>query len=153
MTSESETVEKVPARLRQIIEDFQLSEGQEKIELLLEYSEKMPVLPENSQHQRDEMDFVEECMTPVYVLADVSEGGFHFYFDIPPESPTVRGFAALLAEGLDGATAEQILGLPNDFFRQMGLEKVLSMQRLNGLTAIVAHMKRIAANYLASDAG
>ncbi len=145
-------MENIPIRLAQIIQDFSQSDGQEKIELLLDYAGKMPVLPNQSQHKRDEMDFVEECMTPVYVLADVTDRRFRFYFDVPAESPTVRGFAAILAEGLEGATAEQILALPNDFFRQMGLESVLSLQRLNGLTAILAHMKRLAAEYLASNA-
>ncbi len=56
----------------------------------------------------------------------------------------MRGFAALMAEGLDGATPEQVLSVPNDFFYSMGLERVLTMQRLNGMGAILAYMKRLA---------
>jgi cysteine desulfuration protein SufE len=67
-----------------------------------------------------------------------------FYFDVPQESPTVRGFAAVMAEGLDGATPEQVLAVPNDFFFAMGLDRVLTMQRLNGMSAILAYMKRLA---------
>jgi cysteine desulfuration protein SufE len=68
----------------------------------------------------------------------------HFYFDIPPESPTVRGLASILRQGLDGATPEQVLGVPNDFFNRMGLDQVLSMQRMKGFSSILAHMKRLA---------
>ena len=138
----------IPDRLESIIQIFQESDKREKIELLLEFSENMPGLPERIQAQHASMDFVEECMTPVYVIGEIEDGGFRFYFDVPPESPTVRGFAAILADGLQGATAEQILSLPNDFYRQFGLEDLLTMQRLNGFNAILAYIKRIAARSL-----
>jgi len=144
---ESQTVE-MPLRLLEIIEDFQYSEGREKIELLLEYSEKLAPLPEYLQKHHDSMDFVEECMTQVYVIAEDAEGGLRFYFDVPVESPTVRGFAAILSEGLKGATVQQVLALSTELYTQMGLEQVLSMQRLNGFSAILAHLKRIAAQRL-----
>ena len=143
--------ELIPPKLMQIINDFELSEGREKVELLLQYSDLMPALPEHIQGQHDTMDFVEECMTPVYVTAEQDESGLHFYFDVPAESPTVRGFAAIMAIGLDGTVPEQILNIPIDFYQLMGLEQVLTMQRLNGITAILAHMKRIALQSLAGD--
>lgn len=90
------------------------------------------------------MEFVPECMTPVYVQAETNDGRMTFYFDVPEESPTVRGYAALMGDGLRGATPEQVLSVPGDFYQQMGLDKVLSHQRLNGITAILAHMKRLA---------
>jgi cysteine desulfuration protein SufE len=71
-----------------------------------------------------------------------------FYFDVPPESPTVRGFAAILAEGLDGTSPQELLNVPNNFFTAMGLEGVLTMQRMNGISAILAYMKRLAARAL-----
>lgn len=134
----------IPARLSEIIADFQFVEGREKVELLLEYSENMPELPEWLRDEHDTMEPIPECMTPVFVKADAGDEGMHFYFDCPRESPTVRGYAAILAEGLDGATPDEILKVPNDFFNQMGLDKVLTSQRLNGMAAILAHMKRLA---------
>jgi len=143
-----EQTKHIPARLQEIIEEFELCEGREKIELLLAYSEQMPSLPERLKDEHGSMDLVEECMTPVYVKAESQDGQLTYYFDVPPESPTVRGFAALMAEGLNGATPQQVLGVPNDFFYQMGLERVLTLQRLNGIGAILAHMKRLAAQAL-----
>lgn len=135
---------KIPARLNAIIEDFQISEGREKLELLLEYSEKLPPLPEWLEGGQGRMDKVEECMTPVFVHAEQEGDKIHFYFDVPPESPTVRGYAALLREGLEGATPEEVLQVPGDFYREMGLHQVLTTQRLQGITAILAHMKQLA---------
>ena len=134
----------IPSRLSEIIEDFQFVEGREKVELLLEYSEKMPPLPDELLAEHDTMELIEECMTPVFVKSEIQDGRMRFYFDVPRESPTVRGYAAILGEGLEGATPEEVLKVPNDFYQEMGLDKVLTSQRLNGMSAILAHMKRLA---------
>jgi cysteine desulfuration protein SufE len=138
----------LPRELSQIVSDFAISEGAEKVELLLSYSGQLPALPERLRHKQQEMELVEECMTPVHVMAETREGKMSFYFNVPQESPTVRGFAAVMALGLEGAAPEQVLAIPNDFFYTMGLERVLSMQRLNGMSAILAHVKRLAAQAL-----
>jgi cysteine desulfuration protein SufE len=65
----------------------------------------------------------------------------HFYIDVPQSSPTVRGFATILLSGLNGLTPEEILKVPSDFYQEMGLDRVLTHQRLNGISAILAHMK------------
>lgn len=134
----------IPLRLAQIIEDFEISEGREKLELLLEYSMRMPPLNDAQRALHGEFEDVPECMTPVSVFAETRDGRMHFFFDIPEESPTVRGFAAILAEGLAGTTPQEVLAVPSDFYLQMGLDQVLSHQRLNGITAILAHIKRMA---------
>jgi cysteine desulfuration protein SufE len=141
-------IKTIPARLAEIIEDFELSEGREKIEMLVDYSERMSPLPEQIAQNRNTMEEVPECMTPVFIAAKTVDGGMHFYFDVPPESPTVRGFASILSQGLDGASPEQVLEVPNDFFYRMGLEQVLTMQRLKGFSSILAHMKRLATEVL-----
>lgn len=134
----------LPERLSEIIEEFQWSEGREKLELLLYYAEKLPPLPTWLKEQDDNLHQIRECMTPVFVYAEVEDGKMKYYFDIPPESPTVRGYASLLAEGLEGTTAEEVLQIPNDFYIEMGLQMVLTNQRLIGIDAILAHMKRLA---------
>lgn len=134
----------LPTRLQEIVEDFQIIEGREKLEYLLQFAQSLPPLPERLQGQREAMDHVHECMTPVYVLAEESDGRYRFYFDIPPESPTVRGYAAILEEGLRDVTAAEINAVPLDFYRAMGLQHLLTGQRLNGIGAILAHMKALA---------
>ena len=90
------------------------------------------------------MEEVPECMTPVFVQSSLEDGEMIFFFDVPAESPTVRGYAEIMREGLRGATPEQVLNIPGDFYQQMGLDQVLSHQRLNGMVAILAHLKRLA---------
>lgn len=134
----------MPPRLQEIVEEFSLAEGREKLEYLLEFSESLPPLPGWLRDQRNSMEQVHECMTPVFIYAEATDGRLTFHFDVPPESPTVRGYAAILSEGLRGATPAQVLDTPDDFYRLMGLQDVLSSQRLNGITAILAHLKELA---------
>lgn len=134
----------LPLRLQEIVEDFSYCIGQEKLEYLLQLSDTLLPLPTWLLDKRESMDEVHECMTPVFVFAEKEDGKYHYHFDIPPESPTVRGFAAALQQGVDGATAEQIQAIPNEFYFATGLQEVLTGQRLNGIGAILAHMKSLA---------
>ena len=52
------------------------------------------------------------------------EGKVRIFFESPPESPTVRGYAGILHEGLDGESPEAILAIPNDFYLGIGLEQM-----------------------------
>jgi len=138
----------LPQKLQAIIDDFALAEKQEKVELLIQYAESLPALPKWLEAERDKMDPVPECMTPVHVFGEKKEAGMTFHFDIPPQAPTVRGLASILANGLDGSTPEEIISVPADFYLQMNLQEAISHQRLNGFMGILAHMKQIAARNL-----
>ena len=66
----------------------------------------------------------------------------HLFFDAPPESPTVRGFAGILREGLEGQPRDVVLAVPSDFHASMGLDTVVSPLRLRGMGAILARIQR-----------
>lgn len=140
----------LPPKLAEIVEDFQLLSGHEKLEYLLELSEALPPLPAWLAAKRDEMDVVHECMTSVFIHAEQDGAGrLKFYLDVPHEAPTVRGYATVLQTGLEGVTFDELLAVPTEFYLQMGLQEVLSGQRLTGIGAILAHMKRLAAEVVA----
>jgi cysteine desulfuration protein SufE len=134
----------LPQKLQEIVDDFSLVDRQEKVEMLVQYSESLPPLPEWLHGERAKMEPVPECMTPVFLFGEAREGRLTFHFDIPPQSPTVRGLAAILANGLDGCTPNEILSVPVDFYLAMNLQEAVSQQRLNGFTGVLAHMKQIA---------
>ena len=106
----------LPPRLQEIVEEFALCSNQEKLEHLLHFAEQLPPLPDWLKSHREELEMVHECMTPVFVYAHLENDQLDYYFEVPENSPTVRGFAALLAEGTRGATPETMLGIPADFF-------------------------------------
>ena len=135
----------LPQKLQDIVDDFALLEGQEKLEYLLELADRLPPLPEWLLAKRDSMEIVHECMTTVFVHVEKNaDGRLTFFLDVPPESPTVRGYATILTEGLNDATLDEVMAVPTEFYLQMGLQQVLSGQRLTGIGAILAHMKRLA---------
>ena len=134
----------LPKRLQEIVDEFALCVGQEKLEHLLYYAEQLQPLPDWLAAAPDEMEQIHECMTPVFIHAQRVDGRFTYYFDVPVESPTARGFASFLAEGINGSTAGEVARIPDDFYMQTGLNQVLSPQRLNGLIGILADMKRLA---------
>ena len=139
----------LPTKLQEIVDDFASMSREEKIETLVAYSESLPSIPDRLKDQRDKMDDVPECMTPVCLLGEKqADGGIMFYFDIPPQSPTVRGLASILASGLNGLKPEEVLSVPGDFFLPMNLQEAISQQRINGFIGVLAHMKQTAVKFL-----
>ncbi len=135
----------LPSKLQEIVDDFAGMTREEMLETLLAYSETLPDMPDRLRHEFDRMEDVPECMTPVRVLAEQqSDGGLVFYFDIPPQSPTVRGLASLLSSGLNGCRPEEILSIPADFYLPMKLHEAITQQRITGFVGVLAHMKHIA---------
>jgi cysteine desulfuration protein SufE len=135
----------LPERLQEIIDEFALLEGREKLEYLMELGERLPPLPDWLAAKRDSMEVVHECMTTVFVHVEKDEQGrLTFYLDVPHEAPTVRGYATILQEGLAGTTVDEVQAIPPEFYLGMGLQHVLSGQRLTGIGAIMAHIQRLA---------
>lgn len=133
----------LPDRLQTIVDVFATSPKEFRLEALLDYSRRLPDLPERFTDDPGLLEEVPECQTPFFLATEVDEdGGVHMFFSAPPESPTVRGYAGLLLDGLEGATVEEVLAVPNDFYYGMGLEEVVTPLRLRGMGAILGRLKR-----------
>lgn len=149
--------DRLPAGLRAIVEEFRAATPRERLEMLLEFSMQLPDLPDRLADKRDAMEQVHECQTPVFLFTELegadaghhpTQGHVHFYLDIPPESPTVRGYASILVEGLDGAAPQAVLDTPEDVYNLLGLHEAITPQRLRGLHALMVTMKRQVRNLL-----
>ena len=140
----------LPSKLQETVDDFASMSREEKLETLIAFAESFPALPDWLKQKRDSMEAVPECMTPVFLFGEKQpNGGVHFYLDIPPQSPTVRGLASVLANGVDGCTPEEILTIPGDFFLPMNLQEAVSQQRINGFSGVLAHMNHEAVSLMA----
>ena len=112
------TEPQLPTSLAEIAEDFRSATNDLKLQLLLEFSDELPELPERYAGQLDKLERVDECQTPLFLIVEVDDGdslterSVHLFFDAPSESPTTRGFAGILHEGLDGLTAARGPGRP-----------------------------------------
>ena len=119
-----------------------ISRGGERLDYLLEYALDLPDLPARLHDQRATMEQVHECQTPVFLHTELDNGQVAFFLDIPRESPTVRGYAGILVNGFAGATPQQVLDTPDDVYHLLGLQEVITPQRLRGLHALLSYMKR-----------
>jgi cysteine desulfuration protein SufE len=129
-----------------LIPRFKAADRATRLETLLDYSRKLPPLPERLELEKARGDHrVHECQTPVFLWVEVEDGQVHIHADVPRESPTVRGFVSLLARSLDGAPPEAVAKVPDDLLDQLGLSETLGMTRTQGLTAILHRIKRTVA--------
>jgi cysteine desulfuration protein SufE len=131
----------IPDSLRRIMDLFASSPKSVKLQALLDYSERLPSPPEHVD--TSEMELVPECQTAFLLGAEVQpDGRVGMWFDAPREAPTTRGFASIIAEGLADATAEEILAVPDDVSRRLGLDDAVSPLRTRGMDAILFRLKR-----------
>jgi cysteine desulfuration protein SufE len=131
----------MPAALDAIVEELSDSDRQERIDLLIDFARNLPPLPDRLAAHRDAAHRVEECQSPVYLFVELSDGRVALFADAPIEAPTVRGFVSLLLEGLNGATVQEILGVPNDLVDRCALPEVLGMLRVRGLSGVLRRIK------------
>ena len=81
--------------------------------------------------------------SPLFLHVDAADRDHvRLYFSAPPEAPTTRGFAAILATGLDTQSAADILAVPDDFYTDLGLAALISPLRLRGMSAMLTRIKR-----------
>ena len=143
MTEEPGSTATLNPRLQEIVDDFHDVPDKDRLQLLLEFSQDLPALPERYAGNRDRMEPVPECQTPLFVAVEVEPDEIvHLYFDAPAESPTTRGFASILHAGLDGLDADEVLATPPEFSGQLGLSDLVSPLRLRGMAAMLSRIKR-----------
>ena len=137
------TTDTLNPRLAEIVEDFNALPGQQRLQLLLEFSDDLPPLPERYAGHRDLLEQVPECQSPLFLAVEVApDDTVQLFFDAPPEAPTTRGFAGILQTGLDGLNADEVLATPSEFTSQLGLTDLVSPLRLRGMAAMLARIKR-----------
>ncbi len=131
----------MPAPLAEVVSDFKDVTGQNKLQLLLEFSGELPPLPADLEEAA--MEPVPECQSPLFLHVDAdNRDHVRLYFSAPPEAPTTRGFASILAQGLDNQSADAILAVPDDFYGELGLAALISPLRLRGMSAMLARIKK-----------
>jgi len=130
-------------RLQEIADEFNSVSGRDRLQLLLEYSQELPALPDRYAEDPSLLERVPECQTELFLAVEVDPGAtVHLFFQAPAEAPTTRGFASILYAALDGLDADEVLATPDEFSSQLGLADLVSPLRLRGLAAMLARIKR-----------
>lgn len=131
----------LPAKLQEVVDLFRDTPEQDRLNLLLEYSDSLPDLPQRYTDDPGLLEPVPECQSPFFLAAELQDGHVELHFQAPREAPTVRGYAGVLDDGLSGASVEEVLSVPDTFYLDMGLETLISPLRLRGMGAILGRLK------------
>ncbi|MBM7051572.1 MULTISPECIES: SufE family protein [unclassified Rothia (in: high G+C Gram-positive bacteria)] len=136
MTSE------LTGKLAEIAAEFAEVAASDRLQLLLEFSQSLPVLPERYADHPELLEAVPECQSPIFLITEVNDGIVNLFFSAPAEAPTTRGFASILHEALDGQSVEDVLDVPEDTALRLSLTDQVSPLRLNGMSGMLARIQR-----------
>jgi len=129
--------------IEEIISTFQSVDEQTRLQLLLDYSKRLPELPgELAAKANEDEGRVHECMSPVWLWVVPDNGRLRIHARVVEEAPTVRGMLGVLSAAYDGAPAEALRSIPMDLVSKLGLSGVIRMNRMVGLNAIIHRIRR-----------
>ncbi len=130
-----------------LIDRLQRANRDLRLDTLFAHAARLPQPPAELLAAADrEAHRVNECQTPVFLwLGRDAEDRVVMHADVPRESPTVRGYVALLHSRIHGAAAADVAAIPDNLLDQLGLAEALGMTRTQGLTAILGRIKRLVA--------
>lgn len=137
-------------RVRAVVEDFQALQGNDRLQMLLEYSEALPELDARFGDNPELLERVEECQSPVFIAVEGNSEQISLHFSAPREAPTTRGFASALNSALNGLSAREILDVSDDFPSELGLDQLISPLRVRGMRGMLARIKRKTAEIAAA---
>jgi cysteine desulfuration protein SufE len=127
---------------QEIVDAFNEVPVSSKLELLLEYANSLPALPERYVDHPELLERVEECQSPVYLFVEVENGKANIFLTAPAEAPTTRGFASLLQLALDGQNIDTINTFSDQFIQDLKLSDLVSPLRIRGMHGMLTRIKR-----------
>jgi cysteine desulfuration protein SufE len=130
--------------LTETIAEFADLDPRERLEMLLEYSENLPPLPDEYEQQRLAGEHrIHECQTPVFLWITLLQNNLvQMHGWVAPEAPTVKGFVGILQNAFHQQPPEVVLNAPNDLLKQLGLAEALGMMRTRGLSAVLFYLRK-----------
>jgi len=130
-------------KLEELLAEFSGTDPEEALETLIDFSETLPPLSQARSAVALPADCrIQECQTPVYLWIDLVADKVRLEASVPEKSPTVRGFVALLVEGLSGASPTEVAEVSDDLLPRLGLSETLGMTRRQGFRGILQRIKR-----------
>lgn len=133
----------LPDALAKIVERFKRrTDPKQRYAQLLSYAKRLKQMPEADKVSANK---VPGCTSQVFLTANLEDGKVWYLGD--SDAQLVKGLVALLIEGLNGLTPEEILQVSPDFIQETGLNVSLTPSRANGFYNIFQTMKKKALGY------
>lgn len=128
----------LPPSLDRIVQRLaRSSEPKRKYELLITLAQRLKAFPESEKTPENK---VPGCASQVFVTASLEDGKIQYLGD--SDSQLVKGLVALLVEGFNGLTPQEVLQITPDFIQATGLDVSLTPSRANGFHNIFRVMQQ-----------
>lgn len=138
------------ATARTIEEEFALfDEPREKIEYVIDLGKDLPPLEENL---KTEGNRVRGCQSQVWLVAELDPRTRCVSFRADSDAVIVKGLISLVLRLYSGRTPETILANPPELFERVGLGRLLTPGRANGLYSMVERIRQLARAFTAAPA-
>ena len=116
------------------------SDPKRRYEYVLWLAKKLPAPPADLNN---DINRVRGCVSQVFVRPVVDGEVLHWQGD--SDAQITKGLLALLIQGLDGLTPQQVMAVNPGFIAETGLAASLTPSRANGFLNILRHMQAQAA--------
>jgi cysteine desulfuration protein SufE len=127
-------------RISRIKERFlQFKDWEDRYKELINLGKELNIYPEE---KRDDKYKVKGCQSQVWLYPEFKDGRVYFYGD--SDAVLVKGIVGLLVTVYSDATPDEILTTKPDFLKEVGITEHLSMNRSNGLAAMMKQMQMYA---------
>lgn len=136
-------------RVDQLLKEFEgVEDWEQRYKKIIQKGKNLTELPEE---HRIESNKVKGCQSQVWLHAEMKDGKVHFSAD--SDAAIVKGIISLLLEVYSGATPDEILSMRPHFVDELGLRQHLSMNRSNGLSAMLKQISLYALAFKAKAGG
>jgi cysteine desulfuration protein SufE len=109
---------------------------------LIQLGRDLPAYPEE---RREDKFKVKGCQSQVWLYPEFKDGKVYFLAD--SDAVLVKGIVGLLTSVYSDATPEEILTTAPEFLKEVGIQEHLSMNRSNGLAAMMKQIQMYALVY------
>lgn len=126
-----------------VVEEFALFDDvREKIEYIVDLGRHLPPLDDRHKVERN---LVRGCQSRVWLIAETDDGAEqHLHLRADSDAIIVKGLIALVLRLYDDRPPSEIIANPPVAFERIGLGKMLTPGRSNGLYALIQRVRSLA---------
>ena len=127
---------------------LKFSDWEDRYKELIHLGRELRSYPED---KREDKYKIKGCQSQVWLYPEFKEGKVYFYAD--SDALLVKGIIGLLVNVYSNATPDEILATAPEFLKEVGITEHLSMNRSNGLAAMMKQMQMYAVVYKSMQKG
>ena len=137
----------LPENIQDLIDDFAfLDDWEERYMHVIDMGKQMPPL---AAEERNEITRVKGCVSQVWLVSKFDPETHLLSFRGESDAHIVKGLVAIVLTLFSDRTPEEILAIDAEpILSQLGLSEHLSIQRSNGLRAMIDRIKAEARSHI-----